>query len=418
MARAPKERETPRIQRVELSEKDTRLRWILVGVLLVVGMVAIAIGVNSCISAQSGWQEVQVSGSALSCSDDFAFNYCYGQAGIDPTLERRQVVDTYGDAVVKAYELFNTDIERSSLGNLSAINASPNQVVTVDKALYDALAQVVEAESRYLYLAAVYTDYRGVFYSETEAEAQLYDPSRNADQAQFVKEVAAFAADPTHISLVLLEGQQVKLEVSREYLAFAEKYEIDDLVDFGWMKNAFIADYLAERMIAAGHTNGFIASYDGFTRNLDSRGFSYSFNVFDRLGDKVYVPAVWQYNTAMSIVFLRNYPLSDRDAGNYYLYSDRSIAHGFIDLADGICRTSTDNLVCYSESASCAQIALAAAPVFIGDSFQTEGISAMTQQNIFSIWCDGGKLHYTQQDANLSLQEVEGAAYALQPYTK
>ena len=418
MGRPRREREAPRIQRIELSEKDTRLRWILVGALLVIGMVAIAIGVNSCISAQSGWQEVQVSSGGLNCSDDFAFNYCYGQAGIDPTLERRQVVDIYGDAVVKAYELFNTDIEGSSLGNLSLINANPNQTVTVDKALYDALTQVVEADSRYLFLAAVYTDYRGVFYSDTEAEAELFDPGRNARQAQFVKEAAAFAADPAHISLVLLEGEQVKLEVSQEYLAFAEKYEIDDLVDFGWMKNAFITDYLAERMIAGGHTNGYIASYEGYTRNLDSRGLSYSFNLFDRLGDDIYLPAVWEYDTVMSIVFLRNYPMSSRDSGDYYLYSDRTITHGFIDLADGLCRTSTDNLVSYSESASCAQIALSIAPVFIGETVDTDAIAAMTGSGIYSIWFDGGKLFYNQPEAKITVQKVEGAAYQAQYFEK
>ena len=58
MARPRKEREAPRIQRIELNEKNTRLRWILVCALLLLGMVAIAIGVNSCVSAQSGWQEV------------------------------------------------------------------------------------------------------------------------------------------------------------------------------------------------------------------------------------------------------------------------------------------------------------------------------------------------------------------------
>ena len=36
MARPRKEREAPRIQRIELSEKNTRLRWILAGALLVI----------------------------------------------------------------------------------------------------------------------------------------------------------------------------------------------------------------------------------------------------------------------------------------------------------------------------------------------------------------------------------------------
>ena len=414
MGRPRREREAPRIQRIELSEKDTRLRWILVGALLVIGMVAIAIGVNSCISAQSGWQEVQVSSGGLNCSDDFAFNYCYGQAGIDPTLERRQVVDIYGDAVVKGYTLFNTDVEGATDG-LSAINAHPNEAVTVDKALYDALAQVVKAESRYIYLAPVYTDYDAVFRADSEVQAAALDPSKDGELGAFALEAATFAGDPAHISLELLEGTQVKLQVSQEYLTFVQEYAIDNLLDFGWMKNAFIIDYLAERMIADGHTNGYIASYDGYTRNLDSRGLSYSFNLFDRLRNDIYLPAVWEYDTVMSIVFLRNYPMSSRDSGDYYLYSDRTITHGFIDLADGLCRTSTDNLVSYSESASCAQIALSIAPVFIGETVDTDALAAMTGSGIYSIWFDGGKLHYNQADAKIELQELEGVSYGLSP---
>lgn len=414
MARPRKEREAPRIQRIELSEKNTRLRWILAGALLVIGLVAIAIGVNSCVSAQSGWQEVQITADTTNCSGDFVFNYCYGQAGLEPTLERRQVVALYSDAVVEGYTLFNTDVEGATDG-LSAINAHPNEAVTVDKALYDALAQVVKAESRYIYLAPVYTDYDAVFRADSEVQAAALDPSKDGELGAFALEAATFAGDPAHISLELLEGTQVKLQVSQEYLAFVQEYAIDNLLDFGWMKNAFIIDYLAERMIADGHTNGYIASYDGYTRNLDSRGLSYSFNLFDRLGDDIYLPAVWEYDTVMSIVFLRNYPMSSRDSGDYYLYSDRTITHGFIDLADGLCRTSTDNLVSYSESASCAQIALSIAPVFIGETVDTDAIAAMTGSGIYSIWFDGGKLHYNQADAKLALQELEGVSYGLSP---
>ena len=213
----------------------------------------------------------------------------------------------------------------------------------------------------------------------------------------------------------LKAGRMVEKE---EYLAFVQEYAIDNLLDFGWMKNAFIIDYLAERMIADGHTNGYIASYDGYTRNLDSRGLSYSFNLFDRLSNDIYLPAVWEYDTAMSIVFLRNYPMSSRDAGDYYLYSDKTITHGFIDPADGFCRTSTDNLVSYGKDASCADLALKLAPVFVGETLNTDALAAMAEEGIYSVWFDGGKLFYNQPEAKITVQEVEGAAYQAQYFEK
>ncbi len=415
MARARKERELPRIQRIELNEKNTRLRWILAGALLVVGLVAIAIGVNSCVSAQSGWQEVQITADTTNCSADFVFNYCYGQSDIEPTLERRQVVALYSDAVVKGYELFYTDVE-DSVSGLSAVNAHPNEAVTVEKALYDALAKVQKAGSRYIYLAPVYTDYEAVFRADSQVQAAELDPGKNEELGRFVQEAAAFAADPSHIDLVMLGDGQVKLQVSQEYLAFIEEYAIDDLLDFGWMKNAFITDYLADRMAAEGHTNGYIASYDGYTRNLDNRGLSYSFNLFDRLQDNIYLPAVLGYSAPMSIAFLRNYPMSARDSGEYYLYSDKTITHVFIDTADGLCRSATDNLVSYSESSSCADIALAVAPVFISETVDTDALTDLAERGVYSVWFDGGKLYYNEPEASISVKELEGVAYQMVPY--
>lgn len=411
MARPRKERELPRIQRIELSEKNSKLRWILAGVLLLIGLAFFAIGVNSCVGTQSGWQEVQITANKTNCSADFVLNYCYGQSDLEPTLERRQVVACYSSAVVDGYELFNTDVENSTLGNLTLINSKPNQAVTVEKALYDALAQIVAAKNRHIYLTAVYEEYDRIFRADTEVHAAEFDPAQNEDLLPYIQEAAAFAADPAHIDLVLLGEGKVQLKVSEAYLAFVQDNGIGNLVDLGWMKNAFIADFLASRLASEGHTNGYLASFDGYTRNLDTRGSSYSFNVFDRIDSEIYLPAVLQYNEPMSIVFLRNYPMSARDSGGYYLFSNGRIATAMIDPADGMYKSATDNLVGYSNTASCGQIVLALAPVFVADDMDVQALNALTQQGIYGVWFDGGWLLYNQEDAKIAMQPVEGAAY-------
>lgn len=414
MGRPRKEREVPRIQRIELSEKNTKLRWILAAALLVIGLVAIAIGVNSCVGTQSDWQEVQITADKTNCSGDFVLNYQYGQRELESTLERRQVVACYSSAVVDGYELFNTDVEGSTLGNLTLLNASPNQPVTVEKALYDALSQIVEAKNRHVYLAAVYEEYDRIFRAETEAHAAEFDPAQNAALLPYIQQAAAYANDPAHIDLVLLGDGQVQLKVSDAYLAFVQENGIENLLDLGWMKNAFIADFLADRLAAEGHTNGYLASFDGFTRNLDARGNNYSFNVFDRIGNDIYLPAVLQYDEPMSIVFLRNYPMSARDSGSYYLFSNETIATALIDPADGMSKSATDNLVGYSADATCGEIVLAMAPVFIADSMDVAALNDLTADGIFGIWFDGGKLLYNEEEAKLAMQTVEGAAYQAQ----
>lgn len=416
MAKFRNERALPRIRNIELSDKNTKLRLILAAVLLVVGMVAIALGVNSCVSAQTGWQEVQVSSEKRNCSQDFVCNFYFGGAGMDATLEHRQVVECYSRGAEEAYEIFNTGMEDSSLGNLTQVNAHPNEAVTVEPGLYEALKLVAESGSRHVYLAPVYEEYNQIFQSDLEALAAEYDPTKNPDQKAYLQKVAAFANDPAHVGVELVGSNQVKLFVSAEYLAFAREYGITNYLDFGWMKNAFIIDFLARKLEDAGHTNGYIASFDGYTRNLDRRGQSYNFNLFDRLGNEVFMPATLQYTQPISIVFLRNYPMSGRDWVNYYSFSDGGIATALADPADGMYKSATDNLVAYSTDCSCARIALSVAPLFIAENLDETTLNALAADGVNSIWFKNQTLFYNQKDVKLVIQETEGPKYTTDLY--
>ena len=80
------------------------------------------------------------------------------------------------------------------------------------------------------------------------------------------------------LTLELLGGNQVKLNVADAYLQFAKANEITEFINFYWLKNAFIVDYMAEELEAAGFTGGIISSFDGFQRNLGATKGSYSQN--------------------------------------------------------------------------------------------------------------------------------------------
>jgi len=211
------------------------------------------------------------------------------------------------------------------------------------------------------------------------------------------------------IDLQLLGNNQVLLKVSDAYLSFAAQNEIRSLIDFGWMKNAFIADYLAQVLTDNGFTNGYLASFDGFTRNLDMRANTYSFNVFDRQGGDIYIPAVLTYSAPASIVFLRDYPLGRNDAWHYYAFSGDRIASLLIDPKDGMNKASTDSLVSYAVEQGCAEILLEAVPVFISDVFDAELVQALSSAGIHSIWCDGTTLCYTDAQADLTFQQCDVA---------
>ena len=141
-----------------------------------------------------------------------------------------------------------------------------------------------------------------------------------------------------------------------------------------------------------GYTSGYLASYDGFNRNLDTRGNSYSHNVYDRLGNDVYLPGAYEYQEPTSIVVMKNYSMSDMDRWHYFSYSDGSVTTTFVDPADGVSKSATDNLFVYAEDFGCAEILLQAAPVFIADALNEEALEEMSNHGIYTVWGEGSKI--------------------------
>ena len=165
------------------------------------------------------------------------------------------------------------------------------------------------------------------------------------------------------------------------------------------MTNAFIIDYLAEELCENGYTNGYLASYDGFNRNLDQRGLQYSHNIYDLHNGEVFLPAVYNYQEPSSIVVLRNYPMSEKDRWHYFSYTDGTVTTTFLDPADGAPKSATDNLFVYSRDVGCAEILLQAAPVFIAERLDTEELDSLAAQGIYSIWGEAYELYLNEKDA-------------------
>ncbi|MBQ4601065.1 MAG: hypothetical protein IJB17_05490 [Oscillospiraceae bacterium] len=399
----------PKVENIKLSGKNKTLRIVLIVILLVVAAVSLSAGLTALLNREPGWQEVSVDSGELHCGGDFVLQYDFGGAGMSATAESKALTAAYSEAAVKAWQLFSSETPEN--GNLAWLNAHVNEPVTVDPGLYTALELVVRYENRHVFLGAVYSEYERMLLCESDGEAERYDPAQNPELLPYIKEAAAFANDPAAVRLELLGENRVQLSVSEDYLAFADTHEITGFVDFGWMTNAFAADYLADTLSAAGFTRGYLVSYDGFTRNLDLRGQQYGINVFDRQEDSIYIPAVMHYSSPMSIVALRDFPLSERDRWHYYSFASLRIATLMIDPADGMDKSAVHDLLCYSEKTDCGEIVLQIAPVFIADLLDEDALKALAEQQIYSVWPRGTVLCYNQPGLALTMTEDSGIAY-------
>ena len=384
---------------LELSKKNLKARSIAFILLAALALTAFGYGLSSLLSTEKGWKEIEAnSTSELNCATEFVFMYNLGASGESATAENKAITLVYTDAVVDGYQLFTNDESYVGINNIRYINEHPNEEIEVHEALYEAFSTIKEYENRNIYLAPVYAQYDDIFYAGDDFEAMDYDPYQNEEVAAYYKEIASYANDVDAIDLELLGDNKIRLNVSEEYLAYAEENYITSFIDFAWMKNAFVTDFLADYMISKGYTLGTISSYDGFSRSLDNSGNSYSFNIYDKVGESLYGAGIMQYKGAQSIVFMYNYPINSMDANRFYTLENGEIRNFYLDTLDGKCKSSVNNLISYSDTADCAEVLMQMIPVYITDSFDSAKISEMQANDVYSIYCDKHVIYHNDKD--------------------
>lgn len=389
------------VNKIELSDKHKRLRLILTVVFLVIGAFFLAYGVANLSSKDAGWAEIEVNSSELNCSEDFVFLYRLGEGDVSATAENKALTACYTKESEYAFRMFTNDVEYENVNNMYYISRHPNEEILVDDVLYNAFLLIQQSGDRSLYLAPVFEQYDGLFYCTEEYQAAEYDPRMNQDVADYYNTIAGFANDVRMIDLELLGENRICLRVADEYLDFASENEIESFINFYWMKNAFIADYLAEEMLAAGFSHGCISSVDGFTRNMDNSGELYAFTFYDKAGSMIYPVSGIQYIGPIGMVYLHDYALNSTQQ-YYYAYSDGEIRTPFLDTNDGLCRSAVSDLVYYSAELSCSEILLKMIPVYIADIFNKDALPKLAEEGIFAIYCENERICYNDADLMLT----------------
>ena len=393
------------VEKIELSEKHIGWRIAFFILFLVIAASAFASCVGTFFSVEPGWHEIEAdSAGETNCGSEFVFMYYLGGSGVDATAENKALKIVYTDVCEMAHKLFHNKETFEGVTNVYYINQHPNEVIEVDAGLYKAFEVIKQYENRNIYMAPVYSQYDEIFYCEDDSQLVNFDPRLNEEVADDYAKIAAFANDSAMVDVQLLGDNKIRLYVSEEYLAYAKENYIENFIDFFWMKNAFVTDYLAEEMIARGYTLGTISSYDGFTRILDSTENFYSFNLYDRVDLTIYQAAVMQSKGPQSMVCFRDYMMNELDTKHYYALSNGEVRTSYVDVADGFSKEASDSFYVYAKDRSCAEILMQAIPVYVTEELSAETVAKLAADGIYSIYCEDNTIRYNE--SNLVLTEV------------
>lgn len=403
----------PSMERVELPEKHLHLRVICAVVLVILAAVLISRGMAGIFANPGGWTTIEPELSEESNGTlELMLQYELGRDGNTPAMEQKKIAKLYTSACGEAYQLFSSTEEFPEQHNTWYLNQHPNEIVTVEAPLYEAFALLEQYQSRYLYFAPIYEQYRGLFSCVSDVEAKDADPYVNADADAFVQNTLPYVQNPEQVSLELLGENQVRLYVSEDYLQYAKENEITEFLDFFWLQNAFTVDYVAQSLIDAGFTHGVIASYDGFSRHLGDVEVPLSVNLFDWSGDQQRVAARMPHPNGVNLVTMRSHPIQELDVLHYYTWENGEVRTPYIDQTDGKCKAALSNLMGYSDQYGCAEIALQIYDAYAADQPADDVLQAAVEQGTDVVFCQEEMVYHSAAELPLAdLYDVDGTVY-------
>lgn len=369
---------SPKTFKIEVSNKHVKARLIAAVIFLVISAVSLGYAVSILTGTDKGWQFISASGNGSAYASQFALTYELGALDKSARSENKEIGQIYSEACLKAGRAFDTYVV--SPGNIQALNDSPNEVVELDSALYNALELLEQYENRTVYLGPAFRLYENIFSCTEDWQLEDFDPERNEELEKLFDRIAAYARDPDSVRVELFGENRARLYISEEYLAFLEYEELGGALDFGWMKNAFITDFIADSLARAGYTRGSISSYDGYARNLDSNsGTMYSLNIFDYVDDTAAVVARFDYQGPMTFVSYRDFPVNAMDSQRIYVTSDGERKTMYLALEDGLPCAGVDSLTVYSDTLGCAETMLSSLPVFQQEKISDADLAGLTE---------------------------------------
>ncbi len=348
------------VQKIELDESNVKLRIFAVVAMILIAATAFGFGISMLVKGNTEWVNAECIMSDANCSGDFQFGFFATGRRMKTSVEAQ-----YSKACVDAYAIFSAKERVTDVNNLWKLNNEPNVPVVLAEELYEALLKVYESGTPYYYLGPIFNEYEALCLSESDEEAAGFDPLRNEEERNFHERVVGFVGSGHDIELKFLGNNTVELDVSEEYAAFREENGRFPYIDLGWMKNAFVTDYIAKKLQDSGlNIVGILDCNDGFRHYFadgeveikNNSKETYLYNNIKEIGSG---KVVLYHDTPSED------PVSDRERIRYYRYADGTVIHPYVSWPKGTLQNGCGSASCSSDVLDCAEIMLKTVDMYI-----------------------------------------------------
>ncbi|MDO4377938.1 MAG: hypothetical protein Q4C64_02145 [Erysipelotrichia bacterium] len=378
--------------KIEYTSKNLQLRKVLFIVFILVALFSFGIAAKNLFSWQPEYRIVE---NNVVDGNEVILKYC-----ADSKAEYEAVKNIYNESYQKIYNLLDESSIYEGTNNIAYINAHPNQKIKVDGLLYEQLNLLAEYDNNSIALAPIYELYKGMFSCDADYQLVDYDPLLNAEIAEYVQKLLSFINDKNHLSIELFEDNYVELHVSDQYRQFAQENDINSYIDFYWLKNSFIIDYIAQQLLASGYDQGVLSCYNGYFRFLSNDALTYHY--YDLVSDdSIELIADLNYAQPVAGVQYRSYRLLDFDFLINYTLENGEKRTCYIDNKDGLSKAPLSSLNIYSYQDNCTNLLLKSMKYYITDNFKWEELD---KQDFYYYYLEGLQLNYN--DKNLDIEVV------------
>lgn len=258
---------------IEVSGKHLTLRIVAFALAVVIGMTAFGVAFYQISNRKPGYYEITATRdeTAPRYSNGITL-YCYFGGESSAIKEKLRTSEAlYSEALGRIYRLLDPRETYDGYVNLATLNKHPGETLTLPEELFHALTDALERTEGQGYSildGAIRSLWQELLYLE---EPEAYDPLRNEEQqARFQAVYDALAApDALRLQVVDAAAHTVRLEVSDALTAVLEKYEVEGpLLDLGSLREAYILQYVRDKLVEAGFVRGYLRTQRGLSLML------------------------------------------------------------------------------------------------------------------------------------------------------